>query len=238
MSFRDNPESVRSLESRRERLEAAIVSEVAAAEARRLGLADDDAISGEIEQIRADAVRRERELLQNALYQAIRKEVDLSESDVEEYYEKTKRRYAERQIVVRRTRYEDRLSASNAAIRAKDSSSASPAEQIGPLPISKLPASILPEALRLRRVGDRAVAEGDDGKWAVIELVEIDTAKPLPLEMVRDRVETSLRVRAAGDVWQAKLDALRAEAEIFVDESVLNDEAQWTPAEPLRSAER
>ena len=47
------------------------------------------------------------------------------------------------------------------------------AETIGPSPVRELPRTVLPEALRLDRAGERSVAGSAEEGWSLIELAEV-----------------------------------------------------------------
>jgi len=95
------------------------------------------------------------------------------------------------------------------------------AETIGPSPVRELPRTVLPEALRLERPGERAVAGSDEEGWSLIELAEVLPAEPRPFEAVRLEVEASLGQKEATAVFRALLDELREKADVRVDEAAL-----------------
>jgi hypothetical protein len=186
-------------------LERAIATRLAADEARRRGL---------------DAPPRDRsqgadEALQQALYDSISAAVELPEEDLRAEYQRTAAQLVARQIVLRRREF-----ASEAEARAAGPLAASGAEQLGPLPVESLPVSVLPEALTLSAPGQRAVV-ARDGRFAVVELVEIRAAEPLSYELARARLERSLRLRRAQAAYQAELERLRREADVEIDANAL-----------------
>jgi len=100
------------------------------------------------------------------------------------------------------------------------------AETIGPAPAASLPPSVLPEALRLRRPGDRTLVERE-GDVALVELVEVIPAAPQPFEAVRDRVERSLRTLRGQEAFHQLLEGLRDGAEVEIDAALLSQDAMW-----------
>ena len=215
-------------ESRRQTLDATIDTRMAAREARRRGLHEAPDVATKILTIRIEAQKRERELLRDALYDSVRSELPVTESELQNHYQTTQRRYAKRQIVVGRTEYSSHLEASN-ALKAKPASPST--ERLGPLPLAKLPASVLPEAARLRKIGDRGLAEADDGTWSVIELIEILAAEPLAFAEVREAVEKNYRVRKGNEAFRALLDHLRDDVEIVINEQALQHNDNWSSAQ-------
>lgn len=83
-----------------------------------------------------------------------------------------------------------------------------------------LPRAVLPEALRLRRPGERTLVIRD-GTIALVELVEEIPAAPRPFDDVRSEVEKSLRTIRAQEAFRAELARLRAQANVMVDEQAL-----------------
>jgi hypothetical protein len=216
---------------REQRVEAAIARRLAAVEARRRGVADDPELREKLAALRRRAELREQSLLRDALFRQIRDGLEVSEADLQEHYEKTKRRYFERQLRLRRVPFGSQPEAEAATDLPSEGS-----EEIGPAAIPRLPRSVLPEVFQLKQPGDRVVAE-HEGTWAVVELVEVLPAVPLPLEKVRDRVETSLRTLRAQAQMTELLARLREEAGVEIDAAVLEDDALWTDPE-AEDAER
>lgn len=221
------PSGETDLAARRERVDEAILSVVAASRAKALALDDSPDVRDRLDRIHAEAKRLERETLQDALYQHTRAVIEPTEAEIEAHYSENARQYAVRQIIVERTVYANREVASMALIGEGTKPAGTSVEKLGPLPIAELPPSVLPEASRLIRVGQRALAEGNEGEWAVIELMEVDRARPRPLSEVRDRVREGLVVREASKRWNALLVGLREDAAITINESVLRDSDQW-----------
>ncbi|MEX2205973.1 MAG: peptidylprolyl isomerase [Myxococcota bacterium] len=138
----------------------------------------------------------------------------LGEDELRAHYEKTTLRYATRQIVLRRqpfaseaeARAEDRRLGAEGRIAAQDT------ETLGPAPVDRLPPSVTPEALSFSAPGQRA-AVMRDGRWSLVELEEVREAEPLAFELVRGRVEQSLRLIRAQAEFHAEIDRLSREAE-------------------------
>jgi hypothetical protein len=213
---------------RSEALKAAIGRKLAAAEARRRGLVQDGELAARLAALRREAAAREEALLGEALFAQLRDGLELSETEVRAHYERTKARHIERQLRFRRRRFENEAAAREALDALGSDARLDPAisEEIGPAPVSGLPREILPEALRLRGPGQRALAE-HEGSWWLVELVEVLPAVPRPYQEVRSEVERSLRTIRAQEAYAALLEQLRAQAEIEIDEAVLADDALW-----------
>jgi hypothetical protein len=186
-------------------LERAISTRLAADEARRRGL---DAPPG-------NRSRSADEALQQALYESIRDAGELPEEDLRAEYQRTAAQLVARQVVLRRREF-----ASEAEARGAGPLAASGAEEIGPLPVESLPASVLPEALTLSVPGQRAVV-ARDGRFAVVDLIEIRAAEPLSYELARAKVERSLRLRRAQAAYQGEIERLRREADVEIDANAL-----------------
>jgi hypothetical protein len=115
---------------------------------------------------------------------------------------------------------------------------ASDSEEIGPAKLEALPRTVLPEAARLVRPGDHAVAGSDAEGWSVIELAEILPAVARPFEEVRARVEEDLRQRRAQEALAKRIEALRTELGVEIDEGRLADEALWSSRATKAAGER
>jgi hypothetical protein len=89
-------------------------------------------------------------------------------------------------------------------------------ETLLPATAEKLPADVIPEALRLTRVGDRVVIVREGGA-ALVELVAIEPAAQMTFEEARRDVEESLRTLRAQEAFRAEIARLRAEAGVEVD---------------------
>ena len=214
----------KTVAARRETLDALIDNRLAVHEARRRGLHASKDLAAKIDSIHMEADRKERELLRDALYRAVRVELATPEDELLNHYEATKRRYAERRIILDRTPYPSRTEATKAL---EEDAPETPFERLGPLPLAKLSPSVLPEAAYLRKTGERRLTKDDDGHWSVIELVEILDAEPRAFEEVRDAVEKNYRVRKGSAALRKILDRLRQQTTIAIDEDALNDAASW-----------
>jgi len=208
-------------EATRRALETVVARRLAAAEARRRGLHEEQALAGQIAALRREARAREEALLAQALFEAVRDGVQLSEAELRAHYAKHRVRYTQRQIHLRRQRYATEAAARAAAAAGGAGELAEPldptrAEAIGPAPVAELPREILPEALRLRSPGERVVVADGDGWW-VVELVEVLPAVPRLFGAVRDEVERSLRTVRAQAAYGELLEGLRARAEVEVE---------------------
>lgn len=203
---------------RRRQIEEAVTRILAADEARRLDLVDSDPKLGEaIARVRREAVAREEALLRDALFARIADAAAPTEEEVRAAYEATKANYRETQLTLRFTPAGSRAAAE--ALLAGPGRTAVPGvETIGPAPIRRLPAKVLPEALQLGAPGERALAGSPDEGFGVIELVEIQPAAPVPYEDAQDRVARSLRIRAGQEAFRARIDALRAERGVELTE--------------------
>ncbi len=193
----------------RRKIDLAITRHLAAGEAVRRGLTNGSPST-------ALSIKDE-ERLRDALFASMRDSLELNEPELRAHYEKTKLRYASRQVVLRRKPF-----ASEAEARAADRQlgatgrlTGEGSETLGPAPVESLPASVLPEALSLRAPGQRAAVQRE-GRWALVELAEIRASESLPLESVRAQVEQSLRLIRAQAAFHAELERLRSEADIEI----------------------
>ncbi len=204
------------------RLDRVIARKLAAGEARRRGLDREGAVRVALDRVRREQALREEEILRDALYGVLYDTAVVSEDELRGQYEKTRARYTERRLRLRRQRF-----ASEAAARAMQQRlgaagrlDATAAETIGPAPIEGLPRDVVPEALRLQRPGDRVLVLRD-GAYSLVELVEILPAEPRSFDDVRAKVEKSLRTLRAQENFRAEVARLRAEARVVVDEDAL-----------------
>lgn len=222
------------LARRRQALDGAIVRRLAALEARRRGLAEDLHLRAELESQHRELWADEESRLRDALFDEIRAELTFSETELRRHYEQTRSRYLERQVRLQRQDFPTRAAAEAALGRGRQLDPAI-SETIGPAPLRDLPGRIGPEILELASEGDRVVIERD-GAAALIELVELLPAEPLPFERVRSRVEKSVRTLRGQASMRALLRELRAEARIAIDEAALVDDSLWEPIEERMSS--
>lgn len=217
-----------------QRLDAAIARRLAAGEARRRGLDETPEVRSQIEAIRRGALRAEEALLRDALFEAVRADLELTEEEIRAHHEATQARYFVRQIRLRRQRFETEAQARAAEAALGSAGRLDPAssEAIGPAGPASLPREVLPDALRLKTPGERVVV--GKGSWAIVELVEVMPAVPQPVEAVRERVEESLRRVRAEAEYRGLLERLRAEAEIEVDEAALAGATSFGEPSPKR----
>jgi peptidyl-prolyl cis-trans isomerase C len=207
-------------EERERALDQAILRRLAAAEARRRGLDREPEVTAKLRAIEREARTRKEAALQAALFGSVREGLSPSEEALRAHYEATKLRYAERQLRLRRRPFASREAAERALGEVAPLEGEG-AETIGPSPVRELPRTVLPEALRLERPGERSVAGSAEEGWSLIELAEVLPAEPRPFEAVRSEVEASLRQKEATAAFRALLDELRAEADVRVDEGAL-----------------
>src|SRR5690606_4621183 len=80
------------------------------------------------------------------------------------------------------------------------------AEDLGPLSIAAAAEAAGPEVVALRGPGERVVVP-HEGTSALVELVEVLPAEPLPFEAVRGQVEKSLRALRAQEAFRAQIEA-------------------------------
>lgn len=217
---------------RREALEGAIARRLAAAEARARGLVAAPTEAASRGGLSESPSHGEEAVLRDALYRKIRDGLELSETELRAHYEKTRGRFVERQVRFRRRSFPDRAAAEAAAEALGADGHLDPAESETLLPAAPrdLPTEVMPEALELREVGERTIrGRGEDA--AILELVEILPAEPLPFATVRERVEASLRTLRAQEVLVSRLQELRAAADVQIDEATLTDESLWSASE-------
>ena len=194
-------------------VDRAITRHLAAEEAERRGLAHDSGST--------PLSVKEEERLRDTLFESMRDSVAVSDDDLRAHYEKTRLRYAVRQVVLRRKEFQSEADA-RAEDRRLGAEGRLPAESetSGPTPVDKLPGSVLPEALSFSSPGQRAAVQRG-GRWALVELEEVRSADPLPFEAVRPQVEESLRLIRAQAEFSAEIEKLRREANVEIDQAAL-----------------
>ncbi len=218
---------------RRRIVEQAVARVVASREAEHRGLAEAPATRQQLDALRREAQAREEALLRDALFESARDALKPTEADLRVHYEGTKLRYAERQVKLRWWTFAS-SDAARAVLDAKSAAAAltpEKAEILGPLPLSSLPAKVVPEIFHLAKPGDRIAAGSEPEGFGVVELVEVLPAAPLPFEAVRDRAEASWRTLEGQKAFAKLMADLRAKADVEIDEAVLANDALWEPAQ-------
>lgn len=219
----------------RRQLDAVIARRLAAQEARRKGLAKTDEMQQRLTAIQRQAAAQEEAVLRDALFAKLKSDLKLSDQDLRDFYEKTKIRFAIRELHLRRAAFASKADAEAAFAKLTAQGRLDPksSEEIGPAPIEKLPPTVLPEALQLRQPGDRVLIQrGSDA--AIVELLEILPAEPRPFEEVRDKVEESLRTIRAQEAFNMEMERLRAEAKVEVDQAALQSLASQPSVPPAQ----
>ena len=211
------------------RLDVLIRRRLAIIEARRRGLENEPKVKAAIEELHRNALNQEEGLLRNALFNSIRLGLTVTEEDLLAHYEATKERYLERQWALRMQGFEneDAALAANAALGANGRLDPTQSEAPGPLPADKLPRGVLPILHELVSPGDRRVVPLD--RWTIVELEAYLPAAQLSFEVVRPKVELSLRAIRAEEQLRAELQRVRTEMNVTVDEAAL---AAWAAAKP------
>jgi len=206
----------------RRELEAAITRRLAAEEARRRGLADTDETGPRLAAIRRQATVKEEEVLRDALFAHMKSELKVSDEDLREYYEKTKIRFATPELHLRRVAFASKAEAEAALSKPVSQPVLDPkaSEEIGPAPVDKLPPTVLPEVLQLRRPGDRILVQRG-GESSIVELVEILPAEPRPFDEVRKMLDESFRTLRAQEAFTKEMEQLRTKAKVEIDEETL-----------------
>lgn len=222
----------------RARLEPVLVRKLAAAEARRRGLANAPELRRELAAIRREATTLEEAALRDALFEEIRAGLKLEAAALREHYERTHGRYLRRELRLRVWRFASREAAERAAeaLAAGEALAAPKPESYGPAPARALPYELARAALEIGSVGQRALAETSSGT-ALVELAA-DERAVAPFEAVRERVEASLRTLRAQEAWQELLKALRADAALEIDEDALDARAENAHGERARVREQ
>jgi hypothetical protein len=207
-------QSARTASTARQRIDAAVVRHLAAAEATRRGLSPGDDTE--------HASIRDEENLRDALFASMRDSLALGEDELRAHYEKTRVHYVTPQVSLRRRSFasETEARAEDLRLGAAGRIASEGSDRIGPAPVDRLPEGVMPEALTLTAPGQRVVL-AREGRWWLVEQEEMHAAEQLPFEAVRPRVEQSLRMLRAQSLFHAEIDRLRREAEVAVDESAL-----------------
>jgi hypothetical protein len=173
--------------------------------------------------IRREAGAREEATLRDALFARMKADLNLSEQDLHDFYEKTKIRFTTRELHLRRLAFPSRADAEAAFAKlgAQERLDPKVSENLGPEAIEKLPPTVLPEALQLRQPGDRVIVQ-HGAEVSIVELVEILPAEPRPFEEVRDRVEDGLRTLRAQEAFAKEIERLREDTRVEIDEAALS----------------
>lgn len=194
---------------------AARLRRLAAAEARRQGLDAAPEVRAALEEARREAAAQEEEVLRDALFARIRDGLVLSEEEVRAHYEAHRVRYTERRVRLRRQAFasEEAARAAQAALGPGGRLDPAAAEELGPLSIAAAAAEAVgPEVVALHRPGERVVVPREGGS-ALVELVEVLPAEPLPFEAVRGQVEKSLRTLRAQEAFRAEIERHAADGD-------------------------
>lgn len=208
-------------------LDVVIARKLAAREARRRGIDATDATRQKLEALRREANAREEEILRDAFFSMLREGESISDADLRAHFEKTRGRHTERRIALRRRRFasEADANAANAGLASEARLDPATSETLLPAAAEQLPVDVIPEALRLRRAGDRVVIVREGGA-ALVELVAIEPAAQMSFEEARPDVEESLRTLRAQEAFRAEIARLRAEAGVEVDLDAFRREAR------------
>jgi peptidyl-prolyl cis-trans isomerase C len=211
-------------------LENAIARRLYAQEARRRGLDAASDVRAQIEAVRREAALREEVILGNALQSALAQQVALNDDELRAQYEKTKNRYTEPRLRIRRARFPSAEAARAADEQLGPDGHLDPAasEEIGPASREELMKMQLFGIMRLQQPGQRIVMErGNDS--ALVELIEVLPPAPPPFEQARARVEEELRAQKAGQAFAQLGQELRAKAHLEIDEAALKEETASQP---------
>jgi hypothetical protein len=204
-----------------DRLEMLVTRKLAAAEARRRGLADDPKTRAKLAEFRRNLATWEESLLRNALYNSIRQGMTLDEEAVRAHFEKTKHRYLEGQSTLRLQTFagEAEARAAAKALGAEGRLDPAASESLGPAAMEQLPDDLRPVVRELAQPGDRRVVDRA-GVWTLVELEAYEPNAPLPFETVRAKVEQDLRAVLAEEAMNAELAKLRAE-QVRIEDAAL-----------------
>lgn len=208
------------VDERRRRVERAVHALLLAQEAARRGLgATPTAVTGK----QVDALR-------HALVRAIGDEVQISDEHARAHYERTRAQYAVPMVRLRRWPTASRAAAES-LLHASEPP-AGKAEEVGPLPLQRLPSELRSAAARMEAFGDRLIAGSDEAGWWTVELVERLTAATPSFEEVREDVVERLRMRLVQEEMRELSGKLRAATPVEIDEDVLVDDRWWSAPRP------
>ena len=215
-------------------LDLAIARRLASNEARRRGLDASDAVQEQLRAVRSEAAAREEALLAHALHVALAEQIEVSDDELRAHYEKTRARFSERRVRLRRKTFEsaDAARAEDARLGSEGRLDAESSEEIGPASMQELLQRGILGVMRLREPGQRVVIERE-GAPALLELVEVLPPEPPPFEAVRAQLESELRAQRAAEAFSKLGDELRAAAKIEIDEAAIaKAEAEQPSAGP------
>ena len=203
------------------KLEMLVMRKLAAAEARRRGLAEEPQTRAKLAGYRHSALMWEEGLLRNALFNSIRLGFTFSEEELRAHFEKTKDRYIEPQwtLRVQKLASEAEARAADAELGATGRLDPAKSEALGPAPAGQLPPDLRPSLPLFEQPGDRQVLDLA-GAWSLVELEAYLPAAPPPFEAARERVDQDLRAVRAELVLSEELARLRAE-QVVIDEAAL-----------------
>jgi hypothetical protein len=215
-------------EDREARIETAVLGKIANREARRRMLDEQPDVERALSNVRVQAMRREDQILREALKKELAKDVEISEEELRQAYQENERSYRDRQLRLREWSFATQREAQDAVEGVAGADALDPGEAVEPDPVSlRNPPAIYARVMgRLRHPGDRVVVEAK-GKWLVLELVDFVTDARIPYEEVRDHVLRRLRRERAEEVFQERLRELRASADVRLDQAVVSDDELW-----------
>jgi hypothetical protein len=210
-------------------MEAAILARVTLLEARRRGLEQRPEIAQRIESTRTEALRREFEVLREALKRDMMQEVEITEDELREAYEEDDRSYNEPQM-----KYREWTFPSEAAAQAAVEANALDAGAARDLPLVSMrarPTEATMQFHRLRRPGERGLIERE-GSWRVVEFVaRVDDVK-LPFDQVREHVQRRLEQKKMETTFDEQMQTLRGAADVRLNEAALADYTEQRAKQP------
>lgn len=192
-----------------------------AREARRRGLGYTEQAVRQLVAIRRAARIRERKVLRDVLYEVLSSEVEISEAELQEEFERINAANPRRLVTLRVHAFGSRESAEQA-----DNEFASASEIVGPLLVRELPAALRPAAKRLDAIGERVVVRVEP-IWSSVELIAEQIVAPPAIDRARDALMQRLQRRKADKAFERELARLRAATEIRLEPGVLENESLW-----------
>ena len=208
-------------DQRREVIDRGVDDLLVAREARRRGLGYTEDAVRRIVAVRRAAEIRERRILRDVLYEVVASEVEVSEPELRQEFERLQGFNRRRLVTLRSQTFGSRESAEQALHTPANAS-----KIVGPLLVRELPAVLRKAAKRLDSIGERVVVPMGE-TWSSVELIAEEIGAPPTFARARDALQQRLHRRKAAEAFERELERLRAAAEIRLEPGVLENDALW-----------
>jgi len=186
-------------------------------------------------EIRARHAREEREVLHKLLFEEVSKNVQVSEEELQAYYQQSKNRFLTSTIHLRRIMVSDEKQINEIAKKLKSGSDFTKlaAEHnedaalkqangdMGDMLRNDVPRSLRVAAFSLRDPGSISAPFYADGKWNLLQLIKQASGVERPYENVKQQLELELRRKKATEQMNTMLTAQRKALNVTIDKEKL-----------------